>query len=479
MSGTVRASIDGSVAHLIIDNPARRNAMSLDMYAAVPDAVRAIIESPAVRVVVLRGEGDVAFGAGSDISEFTEKRTGRGALHYNAVEERAVQAIEAIRVPVLALVHGPCMGGGAGMALCADIRFAADDATFAIPPAKLGVGYPATSTARLQAAVGASRAKDLIFSGRVIDANEALRIGMVDAVVAKDALDAHVAAEVQPGGQIIVERDAGRRRRRQRLAPPDALEGAFLAARPDGFYLFASWDFCCRGARLRRDHVHAPQHPRRRRRRRERPSGGPGNRSSDRDPCCRRRRRSCGCCFCSCSCCLRRKDSSTVSFFLPRRDGDRGPSGPGALLHGRAQQGLCRGHAGGPVGAAPGKGRGARRRGRGRGCEQDRRGAAAAEAAVLTRGGRERERAVFFSSFLSSFLCIFSSPFLEVFLFHFPSDRRWGPKSLKRNSRSNSRKDRSRFSSLVPPARALAEWIPERWAWTMVNRKRESEKETR
>jgi len=194
MSGTVRASIDGSVAHLIIDNPARRNAMSLDMYAAVPDAVRAIIESPAVRVVVLRGEGDVAFGAGSDISEFTEKRTGRGALHYNAVEERAVQAIEAIRVPVLALVHGPCMGGGAGMALCADIRFAADDATFAIPPAKLGVGYPASSTARLQAAVGASRAKDLIFSGRVIDANEALRIGMVDAVVAKDALDAHVAA---------------------------------------------------------------------------------------------------------------------------------------------------------------------------------------------------------------------------------------------------------------------------------------------
>jgi hypothetical protein len=71
--------------------------------------------------------------------------------------------------------------------------------------------------------------------------------------------------------------------------------------------------------------------------------------------------------------------------------------------------------------------------------------------------GRERERAVFFSSFLSPFLCIFFSPFLEVFLFHFPSDRRWGPKSLKRNLRSKSRTDRSRFSSLVPPARALAE----------------------
>jgi enoyl-CoA hydratase len=194
MGGTVRASIHGAIAELLIDNPARRNAMSLDMYAAVPEAVRSINEAAGVRVVVLRGAGDLAFGAGSDISEFAEKRTGDAALHYNTVEELAVRAIESITVPVLALVHGPCMGGGAGMALCADLRFASDDATFAIPPAKLGVGYPATSTARLQAAVGTSRAKDLIFSGRVIDAHEAMRIGLVDAVVRKADLDAHVAA---------------------------------------------------------------------------------------------------------------------------------------------------------------------------------------------------------------------------------------------------------------------------------------------
>lgn len=193
-SGTVRAHVDGAVGTLVIDNPARRNAMSLDMYAAVPDAVATIRAARGVRVVVLRGEGEVAFGAGSDISEFPEKRTGDAARHYNEVEERAVQAIEAIAVPVLALIHGPCMGGGAGMALCADIRFAADDATFAIPPAKLGVGYPAASTARLRAAVGVSRAKDLIFSGRSIDAHEAMRIGLVDAVVAKADLDAQVAA---------------------------------------------------------------------------------------------------------------------------------------------------------------------------------------------------------------------------------------------------------------------------------------------
>ena len=192
MSGTLRASIDGPVATLTIDNAERRNAMSLDMYAAVPAAVRTVVESRDVRVVVLRGAGAIAFGAGSDISEFAGKRTGTAATRYNEIEEAAVQAIESISVPVLALIHGACMGGGAGMALCADIRFAADDATFAIPPANLGIGYPEASARRLYGAVGASRAKDLIFSGRTIDAHEALRIGLVDAVVAKADLDDHV-----------------------------------------------------------------------------------------------------------------------------------------------------------------------------------------------------------------------------------------------------------------------------------------------
>jgi enoyl-CoA hydratase/carnithine racemase len=193
MTGTIYAEIHGRVATLLIDNPARRNAMSLSMYAAVPDAVSMIRADPDVRVVVLRGIGDIAFGAGSDISEFATQRTGPAADRYNEIEEAAALAIESIPVPVLAAIHGPCMGGGAGLALCTDLRFAADDATFAVPPAKLGVGYPVPSTARLAAAVGRSRAKDLIFSGRTVDAAEAHRIGLVDAVVAKAELDAHVA----------------------------------------------------------------------------------------------------------------------------------------------------------------------------------------------------------------------------------------------------------------------------------------------
>jgi enoyl-CoA hydratase len=190
---TVRAEIDGPIATLVIDNPARRNAMALAMYAAVPDAVAAIAADPAVRVVVLRGAGEVAFGAGSDISEFATRRVGAAAAHYNDIEARAAAVIESIPVPVIALVHGPCRGGGLGLALCADLRYAADDATFAVPPASLGVGYPVDSLARLHAVVGPSVTKELIFTARVLDAAEAFRVGLVNAVVPKAHLDAHVA----------------------------------------------------------------------------------------------------------------------------------------------------------------------------------------------------------------------------------------------------------------------------------------------
>ena len=106
-AGAVRTTFDGPIATLVIDNPARRNAMSLAMYAAVPAAVRAIIDSADVRVVIVRGAGDIAFGAGSDISEFATTRTGTAAARYNAIEEAAAEAIESIKVPVLALIHGP------------------------------------------------------------------------------------------------------------------------------------------------------------------------------------------------------------------------------------------------------------------------------------------------------------------------------------------------------------------------------------
>jgi enoyl-CoA hydratase/carnithine racemase len=193
MTGSIRTECRGALGTLVIDNPPRRNAMDLAMYASVPGAVATLLAHDGLRVVVLRGAGDAAFGAGSDISEFRAERTGEAARRYNATEAAAAAAIEQIPVPVVAAIHGACMGGGVGMALCADLRYAADDARFAITPGKLGVGFPPDGMARLVATVGAARAKELVFTARVVDAPEAERIGLVNHVVAKHELDAHVA----------------------------------------------------------------------------------------------------------------------------------------------------------------------------------------------------------------------------------------------------------------------------------------------
>ena len=114
MTGSIRTERRGAIGTLVIDNPTRRNAMDLAMYASVPGAVATLLAHDGLRVVVLRGAGDAAFGAGSDISEFRAERTGEAARRYNATEAAAAAAIEQIPVPVLAAVHGACMGGGVG-----------------------------------------------------------------------------------------------------------------------------------------------------------------------------------------------------------------------------------------------------------------------------------------------------------------------------------------------------------------------------
>lgn len=200
--GTVRAEVDGPVASLIIDNPDRRNAMNSAMYAAVPEAAAEIASTAAVRVVILRGAGDAAFGAGSDISEFPERRFGPASASYDQAEHAAWEAIAALPMPVIAAIHGPCMGGGIAMALHADIRVAADDATFAVPPARLGIAYPTEAVARLVALVGPGRAKLLLASARVIDAATAFDHGLVDEVVAKESLDGHVAKLAEEIGRL-------------------------------------------------------------------------------------------------------------------------------------------------------------------------------------------------------------------------------------------------------------------------------------
>jgi enoyl-CoA hydratase/carnithine racemase len=192
MSGQIRTEKDGALGWIIFDNPQRRNAISAEMWHAIPDAVHAFAADPAVRVLILRGVGDVAFVSGADISEFEHARTADAAEAYDANNERALSALATVGKPLLALIHGFCVGGGCAIALTADIRYAAEDSVFAIPAARLGLGYTPFGLEMLVRVVGLAAAKEIFFTARRFDAAGALRLGLVNRVVPKVELEAVV-----------------------------------------------------------------------------------------------------------------------------------------------------------------------------------------------------------------------------------------------------------------------------------------------
>lgn len=192
MSGTVRIEKEGAIGWLVFDHPERRNAITVDMWRAIPGAARTLAEDDAVRVVVLRGAGNVAFVSGADISEFESQRSGGAIAEYDADSGRAFAALGSLPKPVLAMIHGFCIGGGLAIALSADVRYAADDATFAIPAARLGLGYHAAGVEALVRTVGLSAAKEILFTARRFRADEALRRRLIDEVVAKGELETFV-----------------------------------------------------------------------------------------------------------------------------------------------------------------------------------------------------------------------------------------------------------------------------------------------
>lgn len=234
-------------ATVTIANPARRNAMTPAMWAALPGLLAPLAADPAVRVLVLTGAGDT-FCAGADISGFTDA----GGLR--AAQEAAVAAEEALAAfpkPTLAAVRGHCIGGGCQLAVACDLRFTAEGALFGVTPARLGLVYPASSTRRLARLAGPATAKHLLFSAELIDHERALRTGLVDEVCAPDALDARVrryaallaarsrltqhAAKGFTSGCTGPDREAYWSA--QAAASPDPLEGAaaFLTRRPPHF----------------------------------------------------------------------------------------------------------------------------------------------------------------------------------------------------------------------------------------------------
>ncbi|MGA5127875.1 enoyl-CoA hydratase/isomerase family protein [Streptomyces pseudogriseolus] len=180
-------SVTDSVATVVIRHPAKRNAMTAAMWAALPPLLGALAADPGVRALVLTGDGGT-FCAGADIS------TLRGSpVEAQRLAVAAEEALAAFPKPTLAAVRGHCVGGGAQLAAACDLRFAEKGALFGVTPAKLGIVYPPTATRRLVSLVGPSTAKYLLFSGELIDTERALRTGLVDEALPAGALDARVA----------------------------------------------------------------------------------------------------------------------------------------------------------------------------------------------------------------------------------------------------------------------------------------------
>ncbi len=190
----VIARLDGSTLHIVFNHPARHNALSVDMWGAVPPLLEQAERAERVRLVVFSGVGEKAFVSGADISQFEDKRAAAEAVkHYEALAEDALTGIHRFSKPTLACIRGWCIGGGLNVAIACDIRIAASDAVFAIPAARLGLGYRYSALKNLVDLIGVGAAKDLFYTARRIDAAEALRLGLVSRVSAPDALPALLA----------------------------------------------------------------------------------------------------------------------------------------------------------------------------------------------------------------------------------------------------------------------------------------------
>ncbi len=184
----------GAIGHVIFNNPDKHNAVSLEMWDAA-DKILADFESDdGIRVVVLSGAGGKSFVSGADISKFEKERGTEDAVrHYNSRTRAVYERINAYPKPTIAMINGYCIGGGLNLAVTCDLRFCSEKSKFAMPAARLALGYPYPAIKRLTDVVGQGAAKDLMYSARRIDAADALRIGLVQQVVAEAELEGFVA----------------------------------------------------------------------------------------------------------------------------------------------------------------------------------------------------------------------------------------------------------------------------------------------
>ena len=193
MAGAIRAEKEGAIGWIVLDHPARLNALDSAMWRAIPQAVAQFDVDPEVRVIVLRGEGEKAFAVGMDISEFeTLRTTPEQVAAFDTLIDEALHALQASPKPVVAMIRGFCMGGGVEISLACDLRYCSDDVQMAIPAARLGLGYGIDGTKRLVETVGHANAREIFFTGRRYNAAEAFSIGLVHRIVPAAELEAFV-----------------------------------------------------------------------------------------------------------------------------------------------------------------------------------------------------------------------------------------------------------------------------------------------
>ena len=187
----IRSRKEGALGWLVFDNPERRNAVSLEMWEAIPRVLDDFAADAQIRVVVLAGAGDKAFVSGADISQFEKQRSGPEAVQrYEEIAEGAQLRLQALDKPTVAMIRGYCLGAGVNIASVCDLRIGADDARIGIPAARVGLGYRVSATKNLIDTVGAPNAREMLLTGRQFGAAQAKDMGLLHQVVPVAELEA-------------------------------------------------------------------------------------------------------------------------------------------------------------------------------------------------------------------------------------------------------------------------------------------------
>lgn len=198
MSGSIRLQRDGAVATVLIDHAEKRNALTVAMWQELARVMRELSADEALRCVVLRGAGDKAFAAGADIAEFSAVRNTReqGVVYHREYVHGALQAVAECRHPVVAMIHGPCVGGGLEIACQCDLRISGASGRFGVPINRLGFSIAYDELAAVLPVVGRAAALEILLEGRVLDAKEAYAKGLLTRVVPDAELADEVSATV-------------------------------------------------------------------------------------------------------------------------------------------------------------------------------------------------------------------------------------------------------------------------------------------